>query len=112
MLDRERADFFRTLDSLKLRVQTLITLFVLGLALLISHEMRTASPIINFRVLRDRNLHSRNHHLIIAVVYCSCIALPSLLQSLLGYDASSLGNDDVALRCVVDGRDGDRWHLR
>ena len=75
------------------RVQTLVTLFVLGLALLIYHEMRTASPIINFRVLRDRNLSLSCIIMFCAfgVVYCSCIALPSLLQSLFGYDALRSG---------------------
>src|SRR5262245_59864679 len=38
------------------RVQTLVTLFGLGLVLLIIRELRTANPIINFRVLRERNL--------------------------------------------------------
>src|ERR1700736_1505990 len=37
------------------RVQTLLILFVLGLALLLFREMRTANPIIDFRVLRERN---------------------------------------------------------
>lgn len=75
------------------RVQTLVTIFVLGLALLIWHEMRTASPIINFRVLRDRNLSMSCIIMFCAfgVVYCSCIALPSLLQSLFGYDALRSG---------------------
>jgi MFS transporter, DHA2 family, multidrug resistance protein len=75
------------------RVQTLITLFVVGLALLIYQEMRTASPIINFRVLRDRNLSLSCVIMFcaFAVLYCSCIALPSLLQSLFGYDALRSG---------------------
>src|SRR5579864_5857200 len=38
------------------RVQTLVVLFVLGLCLLIVRELRTDEPIINFRVLRERNL--------------------------------------------------------
>jgi MFS transporter, DHA2 family, multidrug resistance protein len=75
------------------RVQTLMVLFVLGLAVLIYHEMRSASPIINFRVLRDRNLSLSCIIMFCAfgVVYCSCIALPSLLQSLFGYDALRSG---------------------
>jgi MFS transporter, DHA2 family, multidrug resistance protein len=68
-------------------------LFVVGLALLIYQEMRTASPIINFRVLRDRNLSLSCVIMFcaFAVLYCSCIALPSLLQSLFGYDALRSG---------------------
>ena len=75
------------------RVQTLGTIFVLGLGLLIYQEMRSASPIINFRVLRDRNLSLSCIVMFCAfgVVYCSCIALPSLLQSLFGYDALRSG---------------------
>jgi DHA2 family multidrug resistance protein len=67
-------------------------MFVLGLALLIT-EMRPEGPIINFRVLRDRNLSLSCIIMFCAfgVVYCSCIALPSLLQSLFGYDALRSG---------------------
>src|SRR5262245_3852733 len=38
------------------RIQTLVILMVVGLAILVFWELRTASPIIEFRVLRDRNL--------------------------------------------------------
>src|SRR5579871_6697301 len=38
------------------RVQTLLTLFILGLVGLIVREMRIANPIVNFRVLAERNL--------------------------------------------------------
>src|SRR5438128_1569381 len=37
------------------RIQTLLILFVLGLGLLIFREMRIANPIVNFRVLGERN---------------------------------------------------------
>ena len=37
------------------RVQTLVLLFVLGLVFLVVREMRIASPIIDFRVLGERN---------------------------------------------------------
>ena len=75
------------------RVHTLLILFVLGMGWLIYHEMRTASPIINFRVLRDRNLSLSCIIMFsaFAVLYCSCIALPGLLQSLMGYDALRSG---------------------
>src|SRR5205807_10256601 len=39
-----------------LRVQAMILLFVLGLAILLFWEMRIANPIVNFRVLGERNL--------------------------------------------------------
>jgi DHA2 family multidrug resistance protein len=75
------------------RVQTLLALFVLGLGYLIFHEMRTANPIINFRCLRERNLALSCVIMFcaFAVLYCSCIALPSLLQALFSYDALRSG---------------------
>jgi DHA2 family multidrug resistance protein len=75
------------------RVQTLLAGFVLGLGYLIFHEMRTASPIINFRCLRERNLSLSCVIMFcaFAVIYCSCIALPSLLQTLFNYDALRSG---------------------
>jgi MFS transporter, DHA2 family, multidrug resistance protein len=38
------------------RVQTLIILFVLGLAFLIFRELRISNPVVNFRALGERNL--------------------------------------------------------
>ena len=75
------------------RVQTLMALFVLGLGLLIVRETRTASPIIDFRVLRERNFAvcCVIMFLAFAVVYCASIALPTLLQGLYGYDALRSG---------------------
>src|SRR5499427_8435169 len=37
------------------RIQTLLTLFVLGLGILIFREMRISNPIVNFRPLSERN---------------------------------------------------------
>jgi DHA2 family multidrug resistance protein len=75
------------------RVQTLLAGFVLGLGFLIFHEMQTASPIINFRCLGERNLALSCVIMFcaFAVLYCSCIALPSLLQTLFSYDALRSG---------------------
>jgi DHA2 family multidrug resistance protein len=75
------------------RVQTLMILFVLGLGLLIFREMRCASPIIDFRVLGERNfaVSCVIMFFAFAVVYCASIALPSLLQGLFGYDALRSG---------------------
>lgn len=75
------------------RVQTLVTLFVVGLGVLILWELRSSHPIINFRVLRERNL-SVSCIIIFcafAVVYGASIALPMLLQALFGYDALRSG---------------------
>jgi MFS transporter, DHA2 family, multidrug resistance protein len=75
------------------RTQTLGALFVLGLGLLIWHEMRTANPIINFRVLGERNLAVACIIMFcaFAIVYGASIALPGMLQSLFGYDALRAG---------------------
>ena len=75
------------------RVQVLGGLFVLGLGGLIVREMRTANPIINFRVLGERNLAVACivMFLAFAVMYGASIALPSMLQELFGYDALHSG---------------------
>lgn len=75
------------------RVHTLVILFVLGLGLLIVWEMRIASPIINFRVLGERNLAMSCIIMFcaFAVMYGASIALPGMLQTLFGYDALHAG---------------------
>jgi DHA2 family multidrug resistance protein len=76
-----------------LRVQTLMVLFVLGLGFLIFREMRIKNPIVNFRVLGERNLAISC--IIIfsayAVLYANSISLPAMLQALFGYDAYRSG---------------------
>lgn len=75
------------------RAQALMVLFAVGLVLLIVREMRTANPIINFRVLRERNLAVSCVILFcaFAVVYAASVALPGMLQTLFGYDALRSG---------------------
>jgi DHA2 family multidrug resistance protein len=75
------------------RVQTLVVVFALGLGLLIFREMRIANPIINFRVLGERNLAISCVILFsaYAVLYASSFSLPQLLQALFGYDALQAG---------------------
>jgi len=75
------------------RMQTLVTLFVLGLGLLIVREMRTKSPIIDFRVLGERNFAVCCFIIFFAfaVLYGASFALPGMLQSLYGYDALRSG---------------------
>lgn len=75
------------------RVQTLAGVFVLSAGGLVWREMRTKNPLINFRTLKDRNFRSA---CIIAfcafgVLYANTTTLPSLLQSLYGYDATTSG---------------------
>ena len=75
------------------RVQTLILLFVGGLGLLIYRELRIKNPIVNFRVLGERNL--RMSCIILssafAVLYANSFSLPNMLQALFGYDAFRAG---------------------
>jgi MFS transporter, DHA2 family, multidrug resistance protein len=75
------------------RVQTLVILFVLGLVLLVVREMRTDHPIIDLRVLGERNFAVTCVIMFIAfaVVYCASIALPTMLQGLFGYDVLTSG---------------------
>jgi DHA2 family multidrug resistance protein len=75
------------------RVQTLAVLFVFSLVGLIVRETRYNNPLINFRTLKDRNF------LVCCVIifcafatlYANTVSLPSLLQSLFGYDATTSG---------------------
>ena len=71
------------------RVQTLLVLLVLSLGALIFWEMRSSNPVINFRVLKERNLAVSCLIIFSAygVLYGASTSLPGLLQSLFGYDA-------------------------
>ena len=71
------------------KAQTLAVLFVLGLGALVFREMRIANPVVNFRPLGERNLAACSIIIFCAygVLYGASVCLPSLLQSLFGYDA-------------------------
>jgi DHA2 family multidrug resistance protein len=71
------------------RVQSLILLFVLGFAALLLRETRISNPIVDFRVLRERNFAvcCVLIFFVYAVLYATSISLPGLLQASLGYDA-------------------------
>jgi MFS transporter, DHA2 family, multidrug resistance protein len=75
------------------RIQTLLILFIVGLAALIFWELRHRSPVVNFRALRERNFSACC--IIIfgayAVLYGNSTSLPGLLQSLFGYNALQSG---------------------
>src|SRR6266404_2862292 len=75
------------------RVQILAALFVLGAASLVFWETRQASPIVNFRPLRERNFAFSCVIIFCAfgVLYGTSTLLPSLLESLFGYDAFHAG---------------------
>jgi DHA2 family multidrug resistance protein len=71
------------------RVQTLLVIFVVGLGFLVFRQLRIANPIINFRVLGERNFTMSCIIIFCAfgVLYGASTSLPGLLQSLFGYDA-------------------------
>jgi DHA2 family multidrug resistance protein len=75
------------------RIQTLMILFVLGLTLFIFRELRTSHPIVNLRVVSDRNFTISCIILFssFGVLYAASIALPAMLQTLFGYDAFHAG---------------------
>jgi DHA2 family multidrug resistance protein len=65
------------------RIQTMLILFVLGLGYLFFREMRIDNPIVNFRVLAERNLAASSIIIFCAyaVLYASSTSLPGLLQA-------------------------------
>jgi MFS transporter, DHA2 family, multidrug resistance protein len=75
------------------RVQTLLIVFVLALAGLLYRELTFASPVVNFRVLRERNFAVSCGIIFgaLAVLYMASVALPSLLLTSFGYDAYAAG---------------------
>jgi DHA2 family multidrug resistance protein len=75
------------------RVQILLFVFVLGIAGLVIWELRQEKPIINFRPLRDRNFMISCVIIFCAfgVLYGSSTLVPTLLESLFGYDAFHAG---------------------
>lgn len=75
------------------RVQIVLILFVLCVGGLIVWERRQARPIVNFRPLRDRNflISCPIIFAAFAILYGSSTLLPTLLESLFGYDALRAG---------------------
>jgi DHA2 family multidrug resistance protein len=75
------------------RVQTLATLFATGLVGLIFWELRSSNPVVNFRVLGERNFAACCVIIFCAyaVLYGASTSLPGLLQSLFGYNALVTG---------------------
>jgi DHA2 family multidrug resistance protein len=76
-----------------LRVQTLLTLFLVCGASLVWRELRIRDPLINFRTLLDRNFRTCCVTIFCAfgILYANTTTLPGLLQSLFGYDATTSG---------------------
>ena len=75
------------------RVQTLLIVFVLALAGLLYRELTFASPVVNFRVLRERNFAVSCGITFgaFAVLYTASVALPLMLLTAFGYDAYAAG---------------------
>jgi DHA2 family multidrug resistance protein len=75
------------------RVQALLTVFLLALAGLLCRELTFASPVVNFRVLQERNFAVSCGITFgtFVVLYAASVALPLLLLTLFGYDAYAAG---------------------
>jgi DHA2 family multidrug resistance protein len=104
------------------RVQTLAVVFSVGLAAFVVRELRTAHPIVDLRVLGERNFALSCVILFVAfaALYAASIVLPAMLQALFGYDAfhaglvmSPAGFSSIGMMVVVGvllGRGTDsRW---
>src|SRR5271154_2091353 len=76
------------------RVQTLLIVFMLALAGLFFRELTFASPVVNLRVLRERNFAVSCGITFgtFAVLYAASIALPLMLLTTFGYDAYAAGS--------------------
>lgn len=94
------------------RVQTLAIVFAVALGGLVVRELTTDAPVVDLRVLRDRNLAVSCViiFLAFAVLYAATTTLPALLQTLFGYDAyvsglvmSPAGFFSVAMMGIVGG---------
>ena len=75
------------------RVQTLAAVFAVGLFALVVRETGIKNPLINFRTLADRNFRICCITIFCAfgVLYANTTALPGMLQTLFGYDATTSG---------------------
>lgn len=75
------------------RIQTLILLFVVCLIIFVFRQLWSKSPLVDLRVLRDRNLSISCLILFSSfmVLYAASIAVPAMLQALFGYDALRAG---------------------
>jgi DHA2 family multidrug resistance protein len=75
------------------RVQTLLVVFVLALAALLYRELTFISPVVNLRVLGERNFAVSCGITFgaLAALYASSVALPLMLLTSFGYDAYAAG---------------------
>ena len=75
------------------RAQIFMVSCVLGLVFLVIWELRHPNPILNLRLLKDRNLLACGllAYISFAALYGSNANLPQMLQELFGYDATRAG---------------------
>jgi DHA2 family multidrug resistance protein len=75
------------------RVQALLAAFLVSLTALVVRELRIANPLINFRTLAERNFRTCCILIfcVFGVLYANTTTLPTLLQALFGYDATTSG---------------------
>ncbi|WP_428307703.1 DHA2 family efflux MFS transporter permease subunit [Lacipirellula sp.] len=75
------------------RIQTLTLVLTVGAALFVYRSLRRENPLINLRVLGERNFTMSAIIIFSAfsVLYAASIALPAMLQTLFGYDALHAG---------------------
>ncbi len=75
------------------RVQSTAVIFIVSLVALVVRELRISNPLIDFRVLAERNFRGCCIMAFCAygVLYANTTSLPGLLQSLFGYDATTSG---------------------
>jgi DHA2 family multidrug resistance protein len=89
VLDRgQEKDWF---SNTGIRIQAFLCIF--GLIALVIRELRTAHPIVDLRVLKDRTLSAGTFIMTMLgfVLYGSLMLLPIFLQTLLGYPALQSG---------------------
>lgn len=103
------------------RIQVLVFVLVVGLVLFVIRELRASHPLLELRVLRERNLALSCVILfsVFAILYAASIALPAMLQALFGYDAyraglvlSPSGLSSIAMMIVVSVLLGKRVDAR
>ena len=75
------------------RAQTVFVAMVIGLGAFIIWELRHPNPMVNLRLLGDRNLLASGLIIYVsfAVLYGSNVDTPQMLQELFGYDAFRAG---------------------
>ncbi len=74
-------------------ILTFTVMAVVGLVVFVIHELRTSSPVVDLRVLKDRSYATGVFLMTVVgfVLYGSLVILPLMLQTLLGYPALQAG---------------------